>query len=420
MVSIVFLSYFPMADVFIRLTAATDVGRVRTNNEDNFILNKNLSQQQDWFLPEKESKPIQLCPEGCVLAVADGMGGLNAGEVASDIAITTVKEMFSTSSLDKLSKNDKTIEKFMRRCVASSDVDIKQRVKDDPETSGMGTTLIFSWILGNKAHVVWCGDSRGYVFNPESGLRRITKDHSYVQQLIDEGKLDPKLAFDHPDSNIITRCLGDFNGKAEPDYCSVDLVPGDHVLLCSDGLCGLCRDEEIQQVFRENFGDLEQCKNELIKHAMDAGGYDNCTLAICEIVSIDGKTCNKTPEAKKILSSTLNEYVSISSDNKSQTEKTDSTTASKNTKQSSDSSVDSDNEDIKGDENITGENKGVDNDSDAENKSNDDTLKKLTVFPYDATKKRVSVPRGLIIFFVLIFIAAVLLLVMQYFGLNIK
>ena len=401
-----------MANITIRLTAATDVGRVRTNNEDNFILNKDLS-QQDWFLPEKESQPIQLSQEGCLLAVADGMGGLNAGEVASEIAISTVKEMFSSATLSKISKSDKNIEKFMRKCVTTADEEIKKRVKTDPETSGMGTTLIFVWICENKVHVLWCGDSRGYIFNPMSGLRRITKDHSYVQQLVDEGKLDPKLAFDHPDSNVITRCLGDFNGKAIPDYCSVELQPGDFILLCSDGLCGLCRDEEIQQIFRENYGDLEQCKNELINHAMDAGGYDNCTLTLCEIVSIDGKTCDKKAEIKKILSSTLNEYVDKTKTSSSETEE-----SSDDLKNNDTDAVDI-NDSEKQDDTDEVEKSEPDNGEENEDEKQERRLKNLTVFPHDASKKKVSVSKGFVVIFIILLLAVIALLYMQLSGIKI-
>ena len=227
------------------------------------------------------------------------MGGLNAGEVASAIAIDKVRELFSNANLTKIAKNEKSIEKFMCDAVVKADEAIKQRVKKDPTTEGMGTTIIMVWLLETKAHLVWCGDSRGYIFNPTNGLRRISKDHSYVQQLVDEGKLDPELAFDHPNTNIITRCLGDFKGKACPDYKSYDLQEGDCILLCSDGLCGLCRDDEIQQVFRENYEDIVDCKTELIHRAMQAGGYDNCTVALCEIVSI-GENLSSLTRKKQI------------------------------------------------------------------------------------------------------------------------
>lgn len=386
-----------MSQISINLTAATDVGRVRKNNEDNFILNKDLS-KSDWFLPDKDAQPIELGPFGCLLAVADGMGGLNAGEVASDIAITTVKTLFSTTNLNKIVNSDRSIEKFMRKCVVSADEAIKNRVASDSSTSGMGTTLILAWIFGTKAYIVWCGDSRGYIFNPVGGLRRITKDHSYVQQLVDDGKLSPDLAFDHPDSNIITRCLGDFKGSAKPDFNSIDLEVGDHILICSDGLCGLCRDDEIEQVFRQYYGNMEMCKNELICHAMEAGGYDNCTLALCEIESIDGNTYQKV-NTNKLLSSTLNEYVK----NKDISEENVAETAEQEQNETvSDTSADS-------------EAKDTDTDNDSTGSTSEDKLRKLTQFPY-VEKKKISMPRGVAVLLALLVIALVILLINQYIG----
>lgn len=267
------------------MTAGTNVGCVRTNNEDNFIINEDLS-QSDWFLPQDTSQVITLGRDGCVLVVADGMGGLNAGEVASAIAVETVKQSFLDADLQKVAKTSKAIEKFMRDIVIKSDQAIKKHVKAHPETQGMGTTLIFIWVHGTTAHMVWCGDSRAYIYNEETGLVRFSKDHSYVQQLVDEGKLDEDLAFDHPESNIITRCLGDFQDRAKPDYKTYELQAGDILLICSDGLCGLCRDEEILHIMQQTSTDIELCKQTLIQSALDAGGYDNVTLALFETVAI--------------------------------------------------------------------------------------------------------------------------------------
>lgn len=285
----------------VKLTAGTNVGCVRTNNEDNFIANIDLS-RPDWFVPTDVSEGVTLCDEGCAFVVADGMGGLNAGEVASAIAVEHVKQEFLNANLKKIVKSEKDVEKFMRGIVEKADAAIKKRVDEDPETKGMGTTLIFAWVIGRKAYLSWCGDSRGYLFNPETGLKRISKDHSYVQELVDAGKLDEDLAFDHPNSNIITRCLGDFKDRANPDFVSVTLRTGDRILLCSDGLCGLCRDEEIVVTMNDFCEDIEVCKKELINSALNAGGYDNVTVALLEVVDDEesrelASTCE--PTAKK-------------------------------------------------------------------------------------------------------------------------
>lgn len=290
----------------VKLTAGTNVGCVRTNNEDNFITNIDLS-RPDWFLPKDVSEAVNLCDEGCAFVVADGMGGLNAGEVASAIAVEHVKQEFLNANLKKIVKSDKDVEKFMREIVEKADAAIKKRVEEDPETKGMGTTLIFAWVIGRKAYLSWCGDSRAYLYNPASGLKRVSKDHSYVQELVDAGKLDEDLAFDHPNSNIITRCLGDFKDRAKPDFATVALKTGDRIMLCSDGLCGLCRDEEINETMNNFCEDIEVCKRELINSALNAGGYDNVTIALMEVVDDDSAdiadTCDfstkKTKKRKK-------------------------------------------------------------------------------------------------------------------------
>ena len=270
--------------MLFRLTAGTNVGCVRTNNEDNFIVNEDLT-RQEWFLPGNTLNKITLGESGAILVVADGMGGMNAGEVASAIAIDTIKEVFSVD-LSSVTSSSKKIEAFLKDAIIEADTKIKAKVKEDPSTEGMGTTIVIAWVLGDIVHVAWCGDSRAYVFNPSSGLVRVSKDHSYVQELVDAGKLDEELAFDHPNSNIITRSLGDSSVKARPDYISRSLSEGDYVLLCSDGLCGLCRDEEIVSVMSKS-ENIEVCKTNLIKAALAAGGYDNVTVALLEVASIE-------------------------------------------------------------------------------------------------------------------------------------
>ena len=275
-----------MSDMTFKMAVATNVGLVRSNNEDNFIVNPDLSQKDAWFPPVNGGEVLSLGEFGCLLVVADGMGGMNAGEVASAIAIDTIKEEFSAADLKNIKGTLGRIEKFMSSVVEKADDNIKKKGKEDSSTSGMGTTVVMAWIVDAVAHISWCGDSRAYLFNPASGLIRLSKDHSYVQQLVDEGKLDEELAFDHPESNIITRSLGDSYKKAEADFVTRHLTEGDRILLCSDGLCGLCRDEEILKVMMSNAENIEICRNELIAAALDAGGYDNVTVALFETVSV--------------------------------------------------------------------------------------------------------------------------------------
>lgn len=262
-----------------RIIAGTHVGCVRTNNEDNFVLCPDLTTNK-WFLPEDVTKPIWLGDYGCLMVVADGMGGANCGEVASEIAVETIKQHFSDSNLEEIICSDQKIEQFLLDTVATADLSIKVRAKNDKSSHGMGTTVIIAWVLEGNVHLAWCGDSRAYLYNPDNGLSRLTKDHSFVQSLIDKGELTQEQAFGHPKSNVITRCLGDFPSIAQPDYKIYTLQPSDVILLCTDGLCGYCADQEIETVFRSYAGDPIACRNRLIQSALDAGGFDNVTVAL--------------------------------------------------------------------------------------------------------------------------------------------
>lgn len=275
-----------MSDISFKMTAATNVGLVRSNNEDNFIVNPDLT-GPDWYVPTHTDEVIQLGKNGCLLVVADGMGGMNAGEVASELAVNGIRKSFGdVVDFSAVTDSSNHIEAFLKKAIVDADDVIKQKVKEDPQTSGMGTTIVIVWVVGNAAHVAWCGDSRAYLFNPMSGLSRLSKDHSYVQELVDSGKLDAELAFDHPNSNIITRSLGDSHVKAQPDYVCKRLSAGDMIILCSDGLCGLVRDEEMLDILSEEYSSIEDYKNALFQAALDAGGYDNITIALLQCISV--------------------------------------------------------------------------------------------------------------------------------------
>lgn len=148
-----------MSDIRFRIAAKTDVGCVRTNNEDNFQAAADLSQQPMRWI---NNESYDLGPKGALLVVADGMGGMNAGEVASDIAISTIKEFFAPERLtDNVTRDDHTIEKYMRDVVVEADHRIK--ASSTVETKGMGTTVVMAWLLDGKCYVCWCGDSRVHI-----------------------------------------------------------------------------------------------------------------------------------------------------------------------------------------------------------------------------------------------------------------
>lgn len=274
-----------MERIQFKIAAKTNIGIVRTNNEDNFQVSSDLSKTPMIWTND------QICTlgdKGALLVVADGMGGMNAGEVASEIAIDTVRDFFSPEKLnsEKIFENDKSINTYLKQVICEADKKIKTIAKGRPETNGMGTTIVIGWLYGGKLYVAWCGDSRAYIYNKKRGLIQASKDHSYVQKLVDEGKLTKEDAFDYPERNIITRCLSASRQRAIPDVLDpYEVSDDDIIMLCSDGLCGLLKDEEIQQIVEVNNEELNKCVDELISSACDAGGYDNITIAMCKIVS---------------------------------------------------------------------------------------------------------------------------------------
>ena len=280
-----------MNSIKFRIAAKTDVGLVRENNEDNFQASSDLSvEPMRWV----NNEICSLGEKGALLVVADGMGGMNAGEVASQLAIETVRSAFSPQNLtNEVMKNRFSIEKFMNSVVEEADMRIKSEAKAHPESRGMGTTIVIGWLLNGKLYLSWCGDSRAYVYNPKVGLHQITKDHSYVQSLVDKGAISKEDAFDYPESNIITRCLSDSTSKAKPESLlqPYDICENDIIILCTDGLSGMIRDNEIEGIIRRNEHDMDACSDALIRAACDAEGADNITICMCQILQ-GGGTCN--------------------------------------------------------------------------------------------------------------------------------
>ena len=274
-----------MSNIKFKIAAKTDVGRVRKNNEDNLQAASDLTTAPMKWVNDME---CDLGDKGALLVVADGMGGMNAGEVASEIAIATIREFFSPDRITpEVIGTQVGIETFMKKSIQDADAKIKQAASQNPEHKGMGTTIVIAWLLDGKLYVAWCGDSRAYIFNKINGLRQISKDHSYVQTLVDKGKITKEDAFDYPDSNIITRCLSDSDQKARPDIIAnpIDVCNGDIILLCTDGLCGMIRDHEIEQILIENGDNLSDCSDKLIEAACEASGDDNITVALCKVLS---------------------------------------------------------------------------------------------------------------------------------------
>ena len=241
------------------------------------------------------SAKLTLQDKGCLLVVADGMGGMNAGEVASKIAVTTLAECFSEKGTKNLELTDNNaIKKFIRKSIVAADSAIKKEAAKDREKEGMGTTVVLLWLLpNNTAYYAWCGDSRIYRYTPDAGLQALSHDHSYVMEVL---HLSEEEAFEHPNNNIITRSLGNPSEKTNPDIEGpINVYQDDLFLLCSDGLCGVLPSRKIhaeisciEDVIEEHIPDADHLVegiNELWTAAAAAGWHDNVTTLLCQVSS---------------------------------------------------------------------------------------------------------------------------------------
>ena len=278
----------------------------RPSNEDNFQLTDDLAGDQWSFITDHE---VDLGEKGALLIVCDGMGGMNAGEVASKLAVESIKESFSSGRLtNEVTATSASIMRYIEKAIIAADMRIKEQGKNDREKEGMGSTIVLAWIIGQSAFIGWCGDSRAYRFHPVFGLQRLSHDHSYVQSLVDSGQLSEESAFDHPYGNIITRSLGDPGQTAIPEVKEYSLNNGDVIMLCSDGLCGVLRDHVIETVMNENAESISACRDALWDAARNTGWHDNVTIGLCGIVSGCEQKASlpaETPKQKKTAKSRI-------------------------------------------------------------------------------------------------------------------
>lgn len=201
--------------------------------------------------------------------VADGMGGHNAGDVASRILVDHIKDFFE-------SKNPNAItSKHIKKCLFDANKKIWSNAKRNPKRKGMGTTATLAVFKKNKVFIGHVGDSRAYLFSNQK-LTQITKDHSYVQQLIDSGEITATQASYHPHRNVITRAMGT-NIDVKIDFYVTDIAKGDIVLLCSDGLISCVSDDDISSILSQN---IESAADKLIDAALNCGGQDNISVVL--------------------------------------------------------------------------------------------------------------------------------------------
>lgn len=267
----------------IKISGISDRGKERISNEDAICMCPDLS-NQSWEMLSMQSY-ISLSPLGSVMIVADGMGGANHGEIASSLAIQSVKDYFSQQTIRENTLSDDSILHFLNDSICVANKAIINEANTNLESEGLGTTIVVTWIIHNKIYVAWCGDSRCYCFNPQKGLKLLTKDHSYVQELVDQKVITEKQAFYRDDNNIITRCLGDVSVSPDPESRIFDITNGDMFLVCTDGLHSYCQTSEIEKVLIKYYDNIDHCRDQLLNIALNAGGGDNITIALCSVIS---------------------------------------------------------------------------------------------------------------------------------------
>jgi PPM family protein phosphatase len=271
----------PVTALRVRAWAATDVGRSRTTNEDQFLVAELIRtlrvHQTSLHQPAVQSSRGR----GHMLLVADGMGGHSAGEVASALSVEAV-EAFVLELLRRFSNlaadDEGGVVRDLREAVRRADERILEESASRPELAGMGATLVLGFASGDKLFVLHAGDCRAYLLRGGS-LERLTEDHTLVADLVGRGEITAEQARAHPRRHIVTSAVGGGHPGVRVDARRVELEPGDVVLLCSDGLTDMLDDERIARALAGE-PDPERACARLVREANEAGGRDNVTAVV--------------------------------------------------------------------------------------------------------------------------------------------
>jgi PPM family protein phosphatase len=245
-----------------RVGATTDIGQVREGNEDAILIDDPL------------------------YAVADGMGGHRGGEVASNLALQTVEQLFA--------ERQGTLTEQVERANRA----VFERSQSDRDVSGMGTTLTAALIEGGAVRLAHVGDSRAYLFRGGK-LQLLTEDHTLVHRMVVEGEITETEAQNHPHRSVLTRALG-VEGDVRVDETNVEVQVGDRLLLCTDGLTGMLSEDEIVSVLHD-VRDPQKAVDRLVREANRAGGIDNITAVIIDFTEdgrIDGSRTKEVSQPR--------------------------------------------------------------------------------------------------------------------------
>jgi protein phosphatase len=231
--------------VSVQIGIRTDTGRIRDGNEDSYLVQEPL------------------------FVVADGMGGHSAGEVASATAIEVIKDRSAEASASQ--------PETLAAIVRDANQAIRERAEQDSSLRGMGTTCTLALIEGSHVQIAHVGDSRAYLFR-EGQLSQLTEDHTLVSRMVSEGRLRAEDAEHHPQRSIITRALGT-EPDVEVDLLSFEVVPGDRLMLCSDGLSSMINFDTIKEILGR-VSESQAAADQLVEAANEAGGEDNITVVL--------------------------------------------------------------------------------------------------------------------------------------------
>ncbi|MCG6975415.1 MAG: Stp1/IreP family PP2C-type Ser/Thr phosphatase [Acidiferrobacterales bacterium] len=239
------------------MNGITHQGMVRINNEDS----------------------ISTLPDMGIAILADGMGGHQAGEVASSMAVEMIKQFYSDSNTRN--KGD-SVEDHLREAIDLANTAVFELSQERPECAGMGTTIVVSHFVDGKIITAHVGDSRLYRLR-DSGFEQITKDHSVVQELVTRGFMSQEEANSSMNKNLVTRALG-IEASVEADLVQDEYKAGDVYLLCSDGLSDVVDSDTIQQTLTEHLENLDEASQKLVDVANQAGGPDNVSVVLVRVL----------------------------------------------------------------------------------------------------------------------------------------
>ena len=269
------------APVRVRSFGITHRGRVRANNEDQFLIAELTKTMRICQTSLSEPLAEHGAEQGHVFLVADGMGGHAAGEKASALAVAAI-EQFTLNQLKWFFRPDgpdaQRVLGAFQAALQQADSRIIEAQAENPQLKGMGTTLTMAYQLNWQLCVLHVGDSRAYVFR-DGDLHQLTQDHTLTAHLVRMGQLKPEEAERHQLRKVITNVVGGDKVGIQVEAQALDVQPGDRVLLCSDGLTEMLTNDEIAAVL-EGLDDPESVCTTLVERANDAGGRDNITVIV--------------------------------------------------------------------------------------------------------------------------------------------